>query len=196
MTIKEKAEKTGLTVEKVAELCSAAGIESKDVDRKLESVEAMTLGKVVKKYMEVTEDTKEAPKSVRFWTHATRHIIQAGKERIVFEGNVLVLNEENDIGTIALVRSLRNIVGRYSVYEVINNPFDEESDKAVWFNNMLEDIVFTGHNRERSKAGMKTVRALFEPEELAEMGANSFDPRRLVMKALRNKSLKLVSNNG
>ena len=195
MTINEKANKVDLPVEKVVGLALAAGINAEDLERKLENVEAMTLGKVVNQYLKAKGEPKAEPKTVRFWSEATKHMIQAGNEKIMFKGNVLVLDEEEDIGTIALVRSLRNIVGRYSIYEVIDEPFDEDSDRALWFSNMLEDIVFTGHNRERSKAGIKSIRAMFSPNELVEMGEGGFNPRRLVMKALRNKSLKLVSNN-
>lgn len=193
MTIKEKAEQSGLEIDKVVELCKAVEIDASDPDRKLEKVEAMTLGKVVNKYLEA-KGTGKAVKTVRFWTLATKHLVQAGNERIEFKDNVLVLDAESDIETIALVRSLKNIAGRYAIYEVLDQPYEDESDDAVAFSKMLEDIVFTGHNREHSKAGMKTVCALFSSDELAAMGANRSDPRRLVLKALRSKSLKLVSN--
>lgn len=194
MTIKEKAEQSGLAIDKVVELCKAADIDASDPDRTLEKVEAMTLGRVVKKYLEARDVPEKQAKAVRFWTQATKHLVQAGSERIEFKDNVLVLDAEDDIETIALVRSLRNIAGRYAIYEVLDKPYEDESDEAVAFSRMLEDIVFTGHNREHSKAGMKAVCALFSSDELAEMGANRSDPRRLVMKALRSKSLKLVSN--
>lgn len=197
MTITEKAKQVDLPVEKVAELASAAGIDAEDVNRTLEHPKETTvLGSAVKKYLEATDGIDTENDTVRFWTEATKHLIQAGKERITFKDNVLVLDAKEDIGTIALIRSLRNINGRYSIYEVLDEPFGEDSNDAVWFSNMLEDMVFTGHNRERSKAGMKAVRALFSPDELLKMGEGRSDPRRLVMKALRNKSLKLVSNNG
>lgn len=196
MTITEKANKVELSVEKVVELALAAGIDAGDVERKLENQEAIKLGTVVNQYLKAKANPEDEPKQVRFWTRATKHTIQAGNERIQFKDNILVLDEDRDIGTIVLIRSLRNIVGLYSIYEVIDEGFEEDSDKVSWFSDLLEEIVLTGHNRERSRMGMKAVRVMFSPEQLEEMGENGFDPRRLVMKALRNKSLKLVSNNG
>jgi len=195
MTINEKANKVGLPVDKVVELAFHAGLDSEDMDRKLDNVEAITLGKVVNQYLKARSEPKDEHTLVRFWTKATKHMIQAGNERIEFKDNVLVLDKKDDIGLISMIRGLRNIVGRYSIYEVIDEPHADESDESVAFSDMLEDIAFTGHNRERSKAGIKSIRAMFSPEELESMGEHGFDPRRLVMKALRTKSLKLVSNN-
>lgn len=58
MTIKEKAEKTGLPIEQVAEIATSLGINAEDVERKLGSAEAMKLGGEINK-MNNDETTKQ-----------------------------------------------------------------------------------------------------------------------------------------
>jgi len=194
MTINEKANRVNLPVEKVAALALAAGINTEDMDRNLSQPEAIKLGTAVKNYNEA-EPVQDEPKTVRFWTKATIHLIMAGTEKIKFKGNVLVLNSEVDKNLIALIRRLANIAGSYCVYEVLDTPLGEDSDELAEFGKMLREIAFTGGNGEASRAGRKSLRAMFEPEELESMGAAGFDPNRLVMKVLLKKSLKPVSNN-
>jgi len=194
MTINEKANKTNLPVEKVAELALAADIDSVDMDRTLSQSEAVKLGVAVKSYVE-NKPSKAEPKTVRFWTKATNHMILVGTEHIKIKGNVLELDAEKDKSKIALIRRLRNIGGSYSIYEILNEPLDEDSDKFAEFNETLRGIAFTGGNGEGSKSGRKALRAMFSADELEDMGAAGFNLDRLVMKVLRNKTLKPVSNN-
>lgn len=195
MTITEKANSSELPVEEVVAIAVAAGIDAEDLNRKLTPPEAMKLGTAVKKSLESSDENKGEPDMVRFWSRATRHIIALEGESIKLEDNVIVLDPEKDKDTVEKIRSLRNILGRYSIYEVINEPLEEDSSELEAFQVLLEEIIFTGDNREVSMAGIKTVRAMFSPKDLEAMAGNGFNPRRLVMKVLNSKSLKLVSNN-
>lgn len=201
MTIKEKATKSDLPVETVASIAEAAGIDAEDVERTLTQPKAIKPGTAVKNHQSGESD-KEEPKvreeqkkEVRFWTIAIRHLIglDDGK-KIKFEDHALVLDAEEDKKEIAVVRSLQNIIGRYEIYEVVNEPLGEDSKEFYAFQELLERLVYTGQHGERSKSGIKAVRAMFSHEELVGMKEYGFDPRRIIQKTLRTKSLKPISN--
>lgn len=194
MTIREKAINANLSVEEVVKLALATGIDVEDLDRKLSQPEAIKLGTAVKNYDEDAVEDVE-PKTARFWTKAINHMILVGTEHIKVKGHVLVLDAERDKNQIALIRRLKNVKGSYCIYEVIDKPLDEDSDELVAFSEMLRGIMFTGGNGESSKSGKKALRAMFTAEELDAMGSAGFNPERLIMKVLRNKSLKTVSDN-
>lgn len=199
MTIREKAEKEGIDPLKVAELADAAGIDNADVDRKLEQTEAMRLGKAVKAYKESageTSDDKDASGLVLFWSTNKNHLIDQsiiGTEKsVMIKEHALWLDAEEDA---VLIKRIRRLL-LTDVFEVKEEPFDEESREYFEFSDLLDELLFTGHTGERSKMGVKAVRALFSEEELAKMGGNGFDPRRLRDKALRTRSVVRLINNG
>jgi len=196
MTIKEKAIKVELPVEKVAALAAAAGIDAEDVERKLETPESISLGTAVKKYLENDDDEpKKESGSVRFWTKAINHTVALpGGKTLKFKTNALVLDKKRDAETIKMIRNIQNVSGEYGINEVVNKPHEDESEEQIKFGEMLEKIVYTGAYGEKSKAGVKAVRALFSDDELIAMEEYGFDPRRLIMKALRTKSLKPINN--
>lgn len=197
MTIKEKATKTDLPVETVASIAEAAGVDAADNERTLTQPEAIKLGTAMKNHQSVeTDETKEKPKKeVRFWTVAIRQLIGLkGGKQLKFEDHVLVLDAEEDKEKIATVRILQNVKGRYEIYEVLDKPWDDDSKEFYNLQELLEGLVYTGQHGERSRSGIKAIRALFSHEELLGMKEYGFDPRRLIQKTLRSKSLKAISN--
>ena len=191
MTIKEKAEKEGLEVEAIVAIAAEVGIDTSDVNAILSSADAMKLGKAVK-----SAATGDAPQKtieeneVRFWSANVKHIVVVGREKIKFDGHVLVLRKDTDGDLIKKIRKLKV----NDIFEVINQPFHEDSNEYIQFSDMLEDLVFTGNNGEKSKAGIKAVRVMFGGAELSKLGEAAFVPKKLVMKALHSKSCIRVVN--
>lgn len=187
MTIREKAEKEKLTVEQVVAVAVAAGINADNVDAKLSSPDAIKLGSAVKKSLGGVSASVsvEENNEVLFWSKHTKHtVVVPGVGPVKFDGHVLSLRKDIDPDLIKKIRKLSVV----DIYEILNQPFDEDSNEYIRFSDMLDEIVFTGHSKERSKAGVKAVRAMFSPAELIAMGEHAFDPKRLVIKALHSKS--------
>ena len=198
MNIRKKAEQAELSVEKVAEIGSAAGIDIADLDRQLDNSETMLLASAVKKFKdpEQTQKTDE-PKTVLFWSQNTKHTIARGILQkpelgpVVFVDHKLRLDAKDDAALIAKMRRLRVP----EIFEIKDSPFDEDSDEYYDFKKILEELVFTGRSGERSKAGTKAIRAMFADDELLSMGDKAFDAGRLIAKALRSKSAIRVINS-
>jgi hypothetical protein len=195
MTIKGKAEEVGIEVEKLAALAAAAGIDASDVNRTLEPTEAMRLGKAVKNLENSSNEEAGEPKDIRFWTTNTNHTIGkgiVGPEAVYFKDHSLILNSKSDAKLIGNIRKLR----AKDIFELSDEPFDEDSDAFYAFSKLIDSELFTGQSGEPSKRGLKAIRAMFSGEELIDMSKHAFDPQRLKMKALRTKSAVRLINNG
>lgn len=191
MTIKEKAEKEGLDVEAIIAIAAEVGIDTNDVNAVLSSADAMKLGKAVKAASgEVAPQKTIEENEVRFWSSNVKHIVVVGRERIKFDGHVLVLRKDTDGDLIKKIRKLKV----NDIFEVFGQPFHEDSPDYIQFADMVEDLVFTGNTGEKSKAGIKAVRAMFSASELSKLGTASFEPKRLVLKTLHSKSCVRVVN--
>ncbi len=177
MTISKKSEQSGLELETVVDLARAEGIES-GVNDELSTPDAMKLGKAVKGFNPV----KSGP--VRFWSKGkvkTAFVPEFGPIKI--KNHSLVCDSSDEV--VGIVRRL-NVSG---LYEVLDKPFNEDSDSYERFEAMLRDMAFAGVEKIASKGGVKALRALFSSEQLEELGDKAFAPARLVSKALRSKSL-------
>lgn len=193
MTIKEKAKKEELAIETVAALAAAAGIDCSDVERELlHPTETIKLAGAVKAYRASAAEPVEAlePERVLFWSKIKKHVIQLGDNRIVFEKHRLELSSKEDGALIDKLRRLRVT----EILEIKNEPFDVESDEYIEFDDMLSELMLTGANREKSKSGVQSVRAMFDKSELGDM-KDGFSPARLKNRILQNKSFVRVINN-
>lgn len=200
MTIREKAEKEELDIEKVVEIATAAEINAEDLDRKLDQSEAGRLNYAVGQWKKGQEGgaTEGKSETVRFWSTNQTHIIGAGilgkdYDSVKLEKHAIVLDAKADADKIERIRLLKTP----DIFEVSDEPFDEDSDEYIKFDELLDELMITGHTGEKSKAGVIAVRALFSVDELADLkGEHAFEPRRLKAKALRSKSVVRLINNG
>lgn len=197
MTIREKAEQEGLDVSQVANIAADVGIEFTDVDRKLNAAEAIRLGKSVKSFKGSSGIGGDAESSsVLFWSTNINYLIGRGivdrETAISIKKHVLRLDAKEDAKLIDNIRRLMLT----DVYEVFEEPFEEESKEYYEFEALLDGLLFTGPTNTASRMGLKTVRALFTSGELAVMEDNGFNAKRLKTKALRTKSVVCLANNG
>jgi len=198
MTLTKKAETSELELAKVVEIAGALGIES-DANKELSNTDAMKLGKAVTafkkggKMPEPVNSAGEDSKLFRIWT--------AGKSKTVFlseelgsikvRDHSLILDEKKDAEMISIIKRLKNVIG---MYEVIDEPFEEDSDEYEKFEDKIRELVFTGLGQEASRGGVKAIRALLSHGELSAMGEKAFNPKTLVAKVMRSKSVVHIHN--
>jgi hypothetical protein len=194
MNLTKKAENSELELAVVEEIAKNEGIEVGSPDEELSNSDAMKLGVAVKKFIEDGEIVKPVKgKTFRVWSPGKNKTIFLGQTlgSIRVRDHSLVLDVERDAKTIKLIKSLRNVLGLYKVH---NKPFDEDSEQYERFEDLLRQLVFTGAGQEASRGGVKAVRALFSSDELQAMGENAFNPKRLITKATRSKSITQIHN--
>ncbi len=187
MTLTKKSEQSGLNLEIVQDLATAEGI-SVGADEELSKPDAMKLGKAVKAFQ---EKASPAPaKEIRYWSKgSTRILYIPDYGPIKFNKHMLVCNPDDEV--VGIIARLKAVSG---IFVVSDEGFGEDTPSYDRFEDMLRSLAFAAGGSTPSKHGVKAIRAMFTADQLEELGDKSFDPRRLISKALRSKSLIPVGN--